>query len=474
MTQAASSPAKRVPFLTALAFAATALPVAAIGIAMSVYLPRHYASHLGIDLAVVGSAFFIVRMIDIPVDGLLGWSMDKTRTPWGRYRLWTILGAPILMLGVYFLFLPPSGVGRNYLIFWVLILYLGNSILALSHAAWAATLAPQYNDRSRVFAIMTAVGVLGAASVLAIPIVNEARGVSDAGNVAMMGWLIIALAPITAAIVVWRTPEKIAPEAPGDEFRLRDYGALMMRPAFARILLADLCLSLGPGWMSATYLFFFTDSRGFTTGQASILLATYFLAGIVGAPLMGRLAMRISKHRTVMVATTLYSLTLVSLIAIPKGNLMVAIIPLFVAGVMASGFNLLTRAMTADIADEIRLEHGKERSGLLYAITTMTTKIAGAFSIGLTFFVLSKIGYDAAEGARNTAQAIHNLELVFLVGPVVFVMLGGACMIGYGLDAVRHADIRRQLDERDALYDEAPIVESLTGEAAIVSLPPRK
>ena len=88
--------------------------------------------------------------------------------------------------------------------------------------------------------------------------------------------------------------------------------------------------------------------------------------------------------------------------------------------------------------------------------------------------MLSKVGYDAAEGARNTAQAIHNLELVFLVGPVVFVMLGGACMIGYGLDAIRHADIRRQLDARDALYDEAPIVESLTGEAAIASLPPRE
>ncbi|MEW6017941.1 MAG: MFS transporter, partial [Pseudomonadota bacterium] len=66
--------------MTALAFASTSLPVSAAGIALSVYLPRHYASHLGLDLALVGSAFFLVRMIDIPVDGLLGWTMDKTRT----------------------------------------------------------------------------------------------------------------------------------------------------------------------------------------------------------------------------------------------------------------------------------------------------------------------------------------------------------------------------------------------------------
>lgn len=453
---------------TAFAFAATSLPISAIAIALSVYLPRHYASHLGIDLALVGAAFFIVRMIDIPVDGLLGWGMDKTRSRWGRYRLWTIIGAPILMVGIYNLFLPPEGVGRGYLIVWLLIMYLGNSILTLAHVAWASTLAPHYDDRSRLFGIMTAVGVLGAAAVLGIPIVNEAIGASDSGNVSTMGWFITLLIPVAAILVVWRTPEKIAPEVPGQQFKLSDYGALITRPSFARILLADLCLALGPGWMSALYLFFFTDSRGFTTGQASILLAVYILAGFAGAPLLGRLATKISKHRAVMVTTTGYSLTLISLMAIPQGNLLIGMIPMFIAGFFAAGFNVLTRAMTADIADEVRLEQGRERAGLLYAITVMTTKIAGAFSIGLTFWVLDKVGYIAKEGVVNTPVAIHNLELAYLVGPVVFVMLGGACMIGYKLTAERHGEIRQQLDERDALYDVPPNIEGLTGQTDAV------
>ncbi|HVK42963.1 MAG TPA: MFS transporter [Phenylobacterium sp.] len=473
MTQAPpAARARALPLSTAFAFAATSLPISAVAIAVSVYLPRHYASHLGVDLALIGAAFFIVRMIDIPIDGMLGWTMDKTRTSWGRYRIWTIIGAPILMAGIYFLFMPPEGVGRAYLIIWLLIMYLGNSILTLSHVAWAATLAPHYNDRSRLFGIMTAIGVLGAASALAIPIINEARGASDAGNVATMGWFIFALTPIAAALVVWRTPEKIAPEVPGHQFRMRDYWALVARPSFARILLADLCLSLGPGWMSALYLFFFTDSRGYTTGQASILLAIYILAGFVGAPLMGRLATRISKHRAVMVATTGYSLVLISLMAIPQGNMIIGAIPMFLAGFLAAGFNVLTRAMTADVADEVRLEQGRERSGLLYAVTVMTTKIAGAFSIGLTFFVLSRVGYIATEGAANTPEAIRNLELAYLIGPVGFVMLGGACMFGYKLGAERHAEIRRQLDERDALYDEAPVIETISSEPAI-AVPPQ-
>ena len=356
-----STPSKpSLSMLRALTFSATSLPISALTIAMAVYLPRHFASHLG-----------------IPVDGIFGWAMDKTRTRLGRYRLWTILGAPVLMAGTYALFFAPDGVGLVYLVAWLLVLYCGNSMLDLSHRAWASTLAPRYDDRSRLFGVLIAVGVLGSASVIAIPIINEARGVADAGNVSMMGWFILALTPVAITLVVLTTPERIAPSVPGHEFKLRDYGALIMRPTFLRLILADLFLSFGPGWMSAIYLFYFTDCRGFTTGQASILLATYILAGIIGAPAIARIAIRLSKHRTVMMTTTGYSLTLVTFTFIPHGSLPFGMAALFVAGVFASGFNLLTRAMTADIADEVRLEQGRERAGLLYAMTIPPKRFGG-------------------------------------------------------------------------------------------------
>ena len=103
----------------------------------------------------------------------------------------------------------------------------------------------------------------------------------------------------------------------------------------------------------------------------------------------------------------------------------------------------------------------------------MPTKIAGAVSIGATFWVLALVGYQAEEGAVNTPAAIRNLELVYIIGPVACVMIGGLCMVGYKLGAERHAEIRRQLDERDALYDEHPIIEAVTQEAAVRTEPGR-
>jgi len=39
-------------------------------------------------------------------------------------------------------------------------------------------------------------------------------------------------------------------------------------------------------------------------------------------------------------------------------------------------------------------------------------------------------------------------------------MLGGVCVWGWKLDAVRHAQIRARLDARDALLEEAAILTS--------------
>jgi glycoside/pentoside/hexuronide:cation symporter, GPH family len=438
-----------------IAFSATSLPISAINISMSVYLPRHFASHVGLDLALVGAAFFIVRMIDIPVDGLLGLFMDKTKTPWGRYRAWTIAGAPVLMAGVCTMFFAPPSVGLVYLVIGLLAVYLGQSMLDLSHRAWAVTLAPAYNDRSRVFGVLTAVGLCGGASIIFIPVISEAIGVSDAANISIMGWWILALAPLSTAIVVFSTPERIAPTPPGHGAKLSDYAAVLSRPTFLRIALCDLALTFGTGWTSAIYIFYFTQSRGFSTGQASILLATYILAGVIGAPLNGKIATVFSKHKTVVGSIIGYAICLTLFPLIPEGNMIVGLAALFITGVFASGFNVLTKAMTADAADEIRLLQGQERSALLYAVTTMTNKISSAISVGITFWVLSQIGYDARDGATNTAQAIDGLQIVYVAGPLVFAALAVLCMVGYRLGPEQHAEIRRQLDERDARYAES-------------------
>ena len=447
--------------LSVLTFACCYLPFSALNTSVAVQVPNYFARHIGLGLA-VGGVFGLIRLIDIPLDPFLGLVMDRTRTPLGRYRPWMILGAPVLMLAVYMLYEAPVGAGRGYLLLWLLIMYLGMSFLLLAGNAWAATLAASYTQRSRIFGAMAGLGTLGAIAILLIPVFVAGRHGTDAQGIQAVGWFLVVMTPITIALVTLRTPEPLHRLAPA-RVRLSDYASLLARPNVLRILAADFFVILGPGWMSALYLFFFTDSRGFSTSAANLLLVIYIAAGLIGAPATAWLANRINKHRALMVSTTGYSLMLIILFISPKANFLVAAPAMFLAGALAAGTVVMIRSITADVGDEIRLENGQQQIGLLYALTSGSSKAAAAFAVFLTFWVLSLVGYNPGEHATNGPAQIRGLELAYTIGPIVFVMLGGCCFLGYKLSAERHADIRRELDERDALYDESAIIQSVSG-----------
>ncbi|MEO8812472.1 MAG: MFS transporter [Caulobacteraceae bacterium] len=446
-----------------LPFSLPSLPLSALGVAVFVYLPPYFAGHLGVSMTLVGAVWMLVRLVDIPVDVGLAVVMDRTRTRIGRYRPWLIAGAPVLMLALYKLFAAPVGFSGGYLLGWLLVMYLGTSIMGLAHSAWAANLAPHYNERSRLFGVLTAVGVAGTIAVLAIVVAGKSLGQSDAQGVRSMGWFIVAMIPLCVAVAAIFTPEKIAAETHTRRFMFRDYWSVLSSPETVRLFLAQMALTLGPGWMSAIYLFFFKAARGFTTQQATILLAIYILAQIPGSFLAAALARRIGKHRALMATTTAFSLGLLAIFITPRGDLLATVPSMIWAGVMAAGFDLMIRAMLADVGDEVRLVQGKERISLLYAVNGLAGKIAAAFSIGLTFPLLARLGFNPAEGAINAPAAIAHLEMAFLIGPIVFVMLGGACVIGWRLDARRHGEIRQRLDERDAQLAETPAGPAWTG-----------
>jgi Na+/melibiose symporter-like transporter len=446
------------------AFSLPGLPIGALAVALSVYLPRYYASHIGLSLVAVGGAFGVVRLVDMCFDPFIGLAMDHTWTRLGRYRLWLLCSAPLLAIPVYMLFLAPVGAPLAYLIGWLFIYYLGTSVIALSHASWASVVASRYNDRSRVFGTVQFTSTFAATAVIlvALALAKDSVHATQA-----MGWFIVIVTPLGILMASVFTPERITAEHSTEKITLRDYWEMMTWPEMRRIVAAAFCLTLGPGWMSAMYLFYFHDSRGFSFQVSSALLLLYIFAGLFGAAGLSWLATRIGKHRTLMVASTLYSLGLMILNFLPKGALIPAAIIMFLLGFVAAGFVLLGRAMCADVGDAIRLAKGKHRQSLLYALMTSVEKIASALSITLTFTILALVGYQAKEGAHNTPAAIHNLELVYLLGPITFVMLGGACYIGYKLDHKRHAEIRGELDARDGAIGAAAVLATMGGDVVI-------
>ena len=260
------------------------------------------------------------------------------------------------------------------------------------------------------------------------------------------------MTPLTVVLTLRFVPEQINPRRSNARWAapIRDYIDLVKRPELIRLFVMTFGTTLGPGWMANLYIFFFTLARGFTTGQASLLLIFYVLAGALGAPLVGLIASRFSKHRTLIAATIFYSLGLCTVMIIPKADFWLTVPVMMWCGYWGAGFDLMAGAMMADVGDHVRLDQGKERMGLLFAVISLAAKVANAGAVMIAYPLLAVTGFVPTLGVHNTPSAISGLEVCFILGPIFFVALGGACCIGWKLDAKRHAQIRNELEARDA------------------------
>ncbi len=433
-----------------LAFIGPCVPFAALGLPLAVTLPEYFANHIGLSLSAVGAIFMIVRLFDLLVDPPVGWWMDRTRTRLGRFKLWMLMSLPILMIGTWFIFFAKVGVSELYLGLWLFVLYIGFSIAALSQPSWGGVLSTNYNERSRIFAWWQAGNIVGIILVLLIPVIGQnVLHLTYEICVQGMGAFILITLPLSIGIALWVVPEKVS-ATPTHNIRLTDYFAMWKRRNVRCVLWADLFTGLAPGVMGALFFFYFEMTKGFVRGQSSIAMFLYFVAGVMGAPLWNWAAKRFSKHITLIASCTIAAIVYAAMILVPNGNVSVCFVVIFLNGIPYASSLLLTRALMADVGDEVLMETGHDHKGTLMAILSATTKLGYAFSI-FTLWILGILGFDNKLGIHNSPSALLWLQIFFIGLPVLFLLLGALAMRGYDLKADRHAEILKALKEKDIL-----------------------
>lgn len=432
------------------AFSGPCLPLAAFGVALPVTLPEYYATHVGLSIGVVGVVFMAVRLIDIAFDPLVGWGMDRTRTRFGRYRPWMAASTPILMLAALMVFvLVRPGAGPVYLFAWLLVLYVGFSIGTLAQLGWASVLAPEYDQRSRVYAWWQVFNIIGVIAILVLPAAVIQLGLGNyIAGVHIMGWAIIAALPLTIGLALMRAPEPVnAGDAPHGGFGA--YLALLKRKTVVKLLTCDLLLGVAPGITGSLLFFFFDQVKGYGRAEASLFMLLYFVGGLVGAPIWARLANRVGKDKALAVASLIFAGLYFAATLLPGGNFGLTAAAMFIAGLPYAAGLFLLRAMMADAGDEVRLETGVDRTGLMFSILSATTKIGHVLAL-IPYLILQAVGFQAiAPAGGNSAASLLVLQILFVAAPAVLIALAAWVLKGYPLTPARHEQIRLALAARD-------------------------
>lgn len=437
----------KIPTWQLILFASPAVPMAAMGLPITVYLPQFYAEQMGLGLATVGTVFMIARLWDVITDPMMGIISDKFPSRWGKRRHWIALSLPIILFSAVMIFMPTAPVSGLYLFGWMFILYIGYTMLQLNHLAWGAELHEDYDQRSRIMGFLQGFAIFGVPVVLLIPVFIESVGGTDAAadRIAAMGWFILILLPIAIGLAVWKVPE-FPSHAHDEDLSLKDaVKPLLRNNPLQRVIAADFLsgfsgAALGSLFLyEASYVWELADS-------SSLLLLLYFFAGVGFIPVVVRLSYRLGKHQTVVFAALFTVVFAPALFLIPAGSFTAAAAVLMFLGVNVGSLTILYRSILADVVNLDELETGQRRTGLFYALMTLTAKTGAAIAVGVVFWTLSLIGF--VPGEDNTERAITGLSIVFVAVPVVCNIGVAAIMWGFPLTKQRQEEIRKQLDER--------------------------
>jgi len=447
---------------TLFAFALPAVPIAALGLPLVVHIPPFYAKITGLDLTTIGALFMLIRFWDVFTDPVLGVLSDRFETRWGRRRHWIAASVPIVMVSVYMIFIPPfETVGPVYLFGWMVVLYIGWTLLTISHMSWGAELTPSYNERSRVQGAREIALILGMVFVLALPIVIEQMQAADLdrARVGVMGWFVVLLLPITVFIALRFVGERPTPRPKHVGFR--DAIAILGRNRPLRIiLLCDLLGGIGGGLVASLFLFL-TEDTLHLGAFSGILLLCYFLSGVVCIPFWIWISGKIGKHRATAATTAFSGITVPLILFIPADNAPIALFVWVIFGLNMAAGPFLYRSIMADVADHDAIDSGQQRTGLFYSLLTMTNKIGAAFAIFIGFTMLDQIGFVA--GGENSIEVLDKLRLIY-VWPAVLVSVAVVALIWrFPLDEQTQVENRKIL-ERRALDAAAAAIIDQTGE----------
>ncbi len=432
-----------------LAYGAPALPLAALQLPIYIFLPTVYAQTLGLGFAAVGTVLLIARLIDAVSDPFIGYFSDATRSRFGRRKLWSVAGGPLVLIGAVWLLFPGEQASLTGLLIGSVLLYVGWTMVILPLNAWGAELSPDYDERSRIAGYREGFTVAG--SLLALGLIATAAPDGEDGRSALnlLGWTIVILLPLGLAAAAWRVPDPLPRKTAPLPLRER-FGIILGNRPFLRLIFAYLVNGVANGLPATLFVLFVSAGLG-EPDAVGPLLFLYFLCGLLAVPLWLWLSYRYGKHRTWCGAMIWASVVFAFTPLLGPGDLIGFTVICVLTGAALGADIVLPASMQADVVDQDTAVSGEARTGLYFAFWSMATKLALALAVGIAFPLLGLVGLDATAGTdADTVEGGARWMLVglYALAPIVFKSVAITLIWGHPLDAKKVAETRAVIDAR--------------------------
>ena len=435
---------------------------ALITAAMQFFLLKYYVDVAGIDPALAGWALMFGKLTwDAINDPLFGYWSDRTRSRFGRRRIYMLLGAVPLGLTAWLMFSLPKGLtGVSAFLAVLLSFWLVDTFQTMTNVPYSALtpeLTRDYSERASLTSIRMAFSVFG--YILGAAITTILVGIfQGAGLNVQQAWsatgAVFGVIAMTVILVTALTVKE-RPELAGEPSKLPALKAVLIafkNKPFNILMIAFILSSFSFTLLTALVPFYLQYQLNMADQVPFVLLAMLVTIGIFLIPAK-LVSDKINKGPTYALGLFIASLAIMTGFFLPHQATPLIYIVAIVAGLGFSTQWVCPWSMLPDVIEYDEKMTGERREGIYYGLWNFLSKFTGALGVAVSGWALSLYGYakpilDIPQ--EQTPHALLGIRLFFAVVPAIVILVSLPFLIWYPITRKKHAALVQELAERNA------------------------
>lgn len=393
-----------------------------VGLLLLVYLTNVE----GFSGTLAGAIVFIGKAWDAITDPFMGLLSDRTRSRFGRRRIYFLLGSlPVFASWVMLWYgFGINGTTAKFIYYTLSFMFFSTAftIVMVPYNAILSDMVRDYNKRSAFTGMRLGFSAAAAILCATVPAMITGAYTDPRQGYLMMGLsfgVIFAIAWLAVFFGTWENETK-----PSPALTIKDWLFVFKNRSFRIYVSIFIFCQMAIDTVMALAVYFLTVSiqkeELFVPIMASILITQLVFIGV-----FSYLAQKTDKTIPAYISASIWIAASIAIgFFTPSTPAILLISVCSLIGVGGAGCNLFSWSVLPDIADVDELITGRRREGLYSGVSTFLRKLSGGVVVGALGIALDVIGYSeiAVRSGKIALKTDWGIRILFCAIPVLFMV----------------------------------------------------
>ncbi len=435
------------------------------------YILYYYQDILGVSAVAMGVILLVARVFDAFNDPIMGVLVAKTKTKWGKFRPWLMIGTITNAVMLVLMFAAPPALNGSGLVAYAAVTYIlwGVTYTMMDIPYWS--MVPAFTEAGKERESMSALGrscagvgsaIVSIATVMLVKFLGNTFNVF--GNYERSGYMLVAIIvaalfiifiTITCVVIKEKSSVDMETASVGEMFK-----SLVSNDQAMTMVISIVCINTALYITQNLLIYFFKyDFSGAelweghytlfnTCGGAFQILAMMFLF-----PLLRKVGMNTMKifYTSFGMAFIGYLFILAYTFLIGGNSVYVLLFPAFLIMAAIGMLNVIVTIFLANTCDYGELKNGRRDESVIFSMQTFVVKLSSGLSAFVASLVLTltHINSKAETITEISAGSRLGLRLSMTILPIVVLLIGALIFkTKYTLTDEKLDEINAELSKR--------------------------